>query len=78
MHKTTIMLTDDLKLIVEQEAMQRGVSMGEIIRTALRELMTKHKENGGPDPLFDYNLVHKGSCEKDISTHHDDYLYGTT
>lgn len=76
MKRTTIMLPDDLKKLAEREALRRGFSLGEIIRTALHEMLQPTKKHKGKrDPLFSEDLVYKGPVEKDISSNHDAYLY---
>lgn len=76
MKRTTIMLPDDLKRLAEREANLRGASLGEIIRTALKELLQpSKKQKSQKDSLFCDGLVYKGPVEKDISSNHDAYLY---
>jgi metal-responsive CopG/Arc/MetJ family transcriptional regulator len=75
MQRTTIMLPDDLKKMAEREAMRRGASLGEIIRTALKELLQPKKHTNKKDSLFSDSLIYKGPVEKDLSQNHDNYLY---
>ena len=78
MHKTTIMLPIELKHLAEQEAHRRGISLGEVIRIALKELTRSTKKKKKRDSLFDMNLVYHGSCKNDLSISHDEHLYGST
>ena len=76
MKRTTIMLPDDLKRLVEREAALRGASLGEIVRMALQELLLPSKKaKSKKDSLFCDNFIYKGPVEKDISSNHDAYLY---
>lgn len=76
MHKTTIMLPLELKLLAEQEAHRLGISLGEVIRISLKNLIASARGQKSRDALFDLNIVYQGPCEKQLSLHHDDYLYG--
>lgn len=70
------MLPNDLKKLAEKEALRRGASLGEIIRTALKALLQPiKKKSTKKDPLFTDDLVYKGPVEEDISSNHDAYLY---
>lgn len=76
MKRTTIMLPDNLKKLAEREAQRRGFSLGEMIRTALQELLNPvKKQKNKRDSLFSNNLVYKGTVENDFSINHDKYLY---
>lgn len=76
MHKTTIMLPMKLKVLAEQEAHRRGISLGEMIRIALKQAMQSSKKKKSQDSLFDFDVVYTGPCKKDVSIHHNKYLYG--
>jgi hypothetical protein len=75
MYKTTIMLPMELKLLAEKEAHRRKISLGEVIRMALRQFTENSKKEGHPDSLFNFKLVYKKRIEKDKSKNHDKYLY---
>lgn len=75
MKRTTIMLPEDLKKMVENEAHRRGSSAGEVIRLALKELFQPKRRKRKKDPLFTDDLIYKGTVEKDYSLNHDNYLY---
>lgn len=76
MHKTTIMLPIELKILAEKEAHRLGISLGEVIRMALKEFTRRTPSKKQRDPLFSTDLVYDGPCESDLSINHDDYLYG--
>lgn len=76
MHRTTVMLPEELKLRAEREAHRRGISLGEIIRLSLREIISSPRPSRKKDPLFDFNVEFDVPIEKDFSEKHDAYLYG--
>ena len=39
MHRTTIMLPEDLKTKVEEFSRRKGLSLGEVVREAMRDLL---------------------------------------
>ncbi len=77
MKRTTIMLPEDLKARAENRARNQGVSLGELVRLALERLLERTRKGGGAeDPLFADEAVHTGKNPRDLSEHHDRYLYG--
>ncbi|MBI4597747.1 MAG: hypothetical protein HY737_05010 [Candidatus Omnitrophica bacterium] len=76
MHRTTIMLPSTLKSRALQHAEGLGISLGEFIRrsidAATHQRTTKHQ----PDSLFADEAVFRGAAPRDLSRHHDRYLYG--
>jgi hypothetical protein len=75
MHRTTIMLPEDLKTKAEAIARKKDQSLGEIIREALQDLIQKENMDAG-DSFFCDAAVYSGPAPKDNSINHDDYLYG--
>lgn len=78
MTRTTIMLPEDLKDKSMRLARQLGVSFGELVRTALHQTVspkTKPPHLKIEDSLFSDREVYHGPVPKDLSTHHDQYLY---
>jgi hypothetical protein len=75
MQRTTIMLPHDLKIRAEEVSRKKGVPLGELIREGLKELLNKNEEAVG-DLFFKDTAVYKGQTPKDLSSAHDDYLYG--
>ncbi|MBI3272316.1 MAG: hypothetical protein HYZ53_25215 [Planctomycetes bacterium] len=76
MHRTTIMLPGDLRTRALRQAKQRGVSLGELIRSALAaRLATDRTPGDGDDPLYADQAVYRGPVPRDLSAKHDRYLY---
>jgi hypothetical protein len=76
MHRTTVMLPDDLKLQASRIARESGMSLGEIIRESLENWLKCRKKQPVGDPLFHEVPVYEGSVPEDYSINHDKYLYG--
>ncbi len=78
MHRTTILLPDDLKVSAEAEARQKGISLGELIRRKLgKSSKSKKAKSRRDDPLFrHYAKVEapSGPATVDIALNHDKYL----
>ena len=70
---TTLEIPDDLKLKAEETATARGLSLDEFIREVLEWALTP---SDASDPLFADDAVYAGAAPADLSTHHDQYLYG--
>jgi metal-responsive CopG/Arc/MetJ family transcriptional regulator len=75
MHRTTIMLPEDLKTEAEEFSRKKGLSLGEVVREAMRDLLKKAEENEG-DSFFCDTAVYQKDAPKDLSRNHDEYLYG--
>lgn len=75
MQRTTIMLPEDLKIKAEEFSRKKGLSLGEIVREAMRDLLKKAEEDEG-DSFFSDTAVYKKDVPKDLSRNHDEYLYG--
>ena len=75
MHRTTIMIPEDLKTRIEDFSRKKGLSMGEVVREAVKELLMRSDESKG-DSFFCDKVVYKEDAPKDISLKHDEYLYG--
>ena len=76
MQRTTIMLPTSLKLRAMQRAGQMGISLGEFIRRSLSTMTRRSHAPGRRDPLFADEAVYRGPAPRDLSAHHDRYLYG--
>ena len=74
MKRTTIMLPEELKSEAEHVAQLSSRSLGHVIRDALQREVERHL-NPREDPLFNLETF-DNSGPDDLSTHHDDYLYG--
>lgn len=77
MHRTTIMLPDDLKHRAGQLAQERGVSLAELIRELLEERLAKTAKSWADDPLFAGWKPWDGPDDgpTDMAENHDRYLY---
>lgn len=79
MHRTTIMLPDELKRRAARYADQRGISLGAVIRESLEERLARLPPEGSTDwrddPFFRDDAVWDGDGPTDLSINHDKYLY---
>lgn len=76
MKRTTIMLSEDLKIRAAKYCEQKGISLGSLLRKALeRELEEAGNNRQGQDALFADQEVYQGEVPLDISLNHDAYLY---
>lgn len=79
-----ILLEEDERRAVEDEARRLGVSMSEVIRRRLRPLAVGEECNAydegewppKDDPFFALIGFVEDETADDISIHHDTYLYG--
>jgi len=83
MHRTTILLPEDLQASAEAHARRQGISLGELIRRQLGKLTkskkaTKEAKSRRDDPVFRHHTG--GHPEKikdtatDVALNHDKYL----
>ncbi|MEF8822488.1 MAG: hypothetical protein V5A74_00055 [Desulfohalobiaceae bacterium] len=76
MKRTTIMLSEELKIQAAKHCKQKGISLGRLLREALeRELEEAKIDRQGQDALFADQEVYQGEVPMDISFNHDAYLY---
>ena len=75
MTRTTIMLPADLKLRAAARARERGVSMGEWIRSTLALHLAEEADDRKRDPLFSRAAVSHRPGPRDVAANHDKYLY---
>jgi hypothetical protein len=79
MHRTTILLPEDLQASAEACARRQGISLGELIRRQLG-IVTKSKKakSRRDDPVFRYHLGRHHENVKDTATdgvlNHDKYI----
>jgi hypothetical protein len=73
MHRTTILLPDDLYKSAGKEARSMGVSLGELIR---RRLASSSQRTEPKRPFFSRQPWTQ-ETPKDLSLNHDKYLYET-
>jgi len=76
MHRTTIMLPDDLLNRARRQAETDGTSLGELIRQCLDRVLAKSTLPPGSDPLFADDAVFRSPAPEDVAAEHDRYLYG--
>ncbi|MBI4402558.1 MAG: ribbon-helix-helix protein, CopG family [Deltaproteobacteria bacterium] len=79
MNRTTILLPNSLKREAEEKARALGLSLGELIRKALRiiiESQDARKTQKSRDSLFSDASVFRGKTPRNVSLDHDLYLYG--
>jgi hypothetical protein len=72
MHRTTILLPEELYRAAGREARSLGVSLGELIRRRLAKAPGKPPV---PEAFFT-RQPWSGEAPADLSVHHDRYLYG--
>jgi len=76
MHRTTIMLPEDLKEKAQRRADSRGISLGELVRECLSDrLAAEVVTRRLADPVFSAPAW-KGEAPHDLGDEHDRYLYG--
>jgi hypothetical protein len=73
MHRTTILIPNELKRQAEQQARREGVSLSELIRRRLSESMDTEAK---PTAAFFSRQPWSGNAPAELSARHDDYLYG--
>jgi len=77
--RTQLYLEVEQKKVLEGHSRATGKSVGQLIREAVDEVYQLrrplNKSLSEDDPIWDY-IGSGRSKEKDISTHHDKYLYG--
>jgi hypothetical protein len=74
MHRTTILLPEDLHRAAEQEAREMGLSLGELIRRRLSPALNRKKAEV---PSFFVRKPWRDGGPRDFSLRHDEYLYGS-
>jgi hypothetical protein len=81
MHRTTILLPEDLRASAEAHARRLGISLGELIRRQLGKLTKSKKvKNRRDDPVFRYHTGRDGhslitkDTATDVVLNHDRYL----
>lgn len=73
MHRTTILLPEDLHRAAEEEAREMGLSLGELIRRRLSPALQKKQTKL---PAFFSRAPWGDAGPRDLSLRHDEYLYG--
>jgi hypothetical protein len=73
MHRTTILLPNDLRRRADREAKALGISLSELIRRRLAADADPEKKDR---PRFFSRQPWTGQGPSDMATNHDAYLYG--
>jgi hypothetical protein len=73
MHRTTILLPDELRRRADREAKSLGISLSELIR---RRLAGDEKKENEERPRFFARQPWTGTGPADTAANHDTYLYG--
>jgi hypothetical protein len=64
---------DDLRVMAEEAARERGVPLDEFVRQCVSSTIRAGRES---DPLFTDNEKFDGDLPDDLAENHDRYLYG--
>lgn len=79
MHRTTILLPEELRASAEAVARRQGISLGELIRRQLKVVAkSSKKKKRSDDPIFRYHArklpaPDKGAVEDGVANH-DKYI----
>lgn len=73
MHRTTILLPNELRRSADREAKALGISLSELIR---RRLAADKEESSTERPRFFSRQPWTGHGPTDSAANHDTYLYG--
>ena len=74
MHRTTILLPEELRRRADQLARSEGISVGELIRRLLDA--ASRNEIVEEAPAFYRRKPWTGAVPSDLAENHDAYLYG--
>ena len=75
MNRTTILLTETLKMQAVRLAKLEGISFGQLIRESLEMRLKENDKKRERDCFYEDNSVFTGKSPHDLSINHDDYLY---
>ena len=73
MHRTTILLPENVLKAAQKVARKNGISLGELIR---RRLVFGEEGVASSEPVFYRREVWTGATPSDLSEKHDEHLYG--
>ena len=74
MHRTTIMLPEELKTKAKHRAQQDGISLGQLVRLAVEDYLAPRGQDNEVDPFFADKETWDGPVPADYSINHDKYL----
>ncbi len=75
MNRTTILLSETLKMQVMHLAKLEGVSFGQFIRESLEMRLKENLKKHERDCFYADDSVFTGKAPRDLSINHDDYIY---
>jgi len=74
--RTQLYFPEELLERVKEEAKKEGTSMAEIVRLAVMDYLERRRERDWDrDPVWEL-IGRAESSQGDLSSRHDDYLYG--
>lgn len=73
MTRISVDIPDSLKQRADVEAKRRGVSLDDVVQTALLNMLNRA---GKPDPMLDDDFRYEGEAPSDLSANLDKHLYG--
>lgn len=74
MHRTTVMLSSNLRNRARAFASKMGISVGKLIRESLEEkLHLSRRKKLKADPFFGDVNYFNGSIQTDLSVNHDEF-----
>lgn len=77
MHRTTVMLPENLKRRASERAKQMHVSLGEFLRIAAESYLEREERADATDPLLGSEYVIPDPSPAQVSENVDRYLYGS-
>lgn len=76
MQRTTIILPQQLRLKLRQEAQNKKQSFGMLVRTILERYVAARHSPFEKDSFFSSHTVFHDDAASDVALRHDEYLYG--
>jgi hypothetical protein len=75
-NRTTVVLSEDLKLRAREQARREGIPFSELVRQAIAARVDDPAGRVDEDPLFGDVPVYEGPVPANLSEDHDTDLYG--
>ena len=76
MRATTVLLPPELKSRALERAQKLGISLGEMVRRALRAELGRSRNPREDDPFLADDALFSGETPPDLARDHDRHLYG--
>ena len=73
MTEIVVPLPDDVRDRAERAALQNGIALDQFVRECVESTINRDRLK---DPLFADRALFDAETPPDLSTRHDDYLYG--